>query len=161
MITREDVLKRVYEVQKREFAARVEDLNALRKTFGEQIVDIIASERAEKTKEQWRAVAQAIGRNDIEGLEQTLWQQVAAAGFEFTTTKTSEGTQFRVTKCPLAEMAREINAADWGFVCYCADDPHIAAGFNPRLGFRRTKTLMEGHDCCDHFYFMQSEHSLE
>jgi hypothetical protein len=25
-------------------------------------------------------------------------------------------------------------------------------GYNPRIAFKRTKTLMEGDDYCDHFY---------
>ena len=157
MITQEEHLKRVHEVRKMGFNARVNDLNALKKVFGERVVDIVASERGRQIKKQWQNIAREHGRNDIEGLKETLWKWVKEAGFEFTVTETHEGTQFRVTKCPLAEMAQELQATDWGYICYCADDPHIVAGFNPEIGFRRTKTLMEGHECCDHFYYIQEK----
>ncbi len=153
MITQEEHLQRVHEAQKMEFEARVNDLQALRKVFGEQVIEIISAERGRKVEAQWRTIAREHGRNDIEGLKETLWKWVGEVGFEYTFTETAEGTQFCVTKCPLAEMAHALGVPDWGYLCYCADDPHIVAGFNVALGFRRTKTLMEGQDCCDHFYY--------
>jgi predicted ArsR family transcriptional regulator len=130
----------------------------LKQEFGEQVVEIVAKERGKKVQENWRRIAKEHGRNDIEGIKQTLWQWVAEAGFEFIEIETEEdGTQFHVTKCPLADMARELGAEDWGVTCYCADDPHIVAGFNPDIGFRRTKTLMEGDPYCDQFYFLKKE----
>jgi len=38
---------------------------------------------------------------------------------------------------------------------FCQNDFYIAEGFNSKIGLKRTKTLMEGHDCCDHFYYMK------
>lgn len=155
MITREEHLQRVDEVRKMEFEARVNDLQALRKALGDQVIEIVSAERGRRVEEQWRAIAQELGRNDIEGIKQTLWKWVGEAGFEFTFTDTEEGTQFHVTRCPLAEMAHALNAQEWGYICFCADDPHMVAGFNPAIEFRRTKTLMEGHDHCNHSYYMR------
>jgi predicted ArsR family transcriptional regulator len=156
-MTKEEHLKKVQAVRTMDFKDRVDDLNALRQVFGEQVVDVVLAERAKKVEKNWQTIALNHGKNDIEGLKETLWAWVQDAGFEFTVTETNEGTQFHVTKCPFAEMAHELQAADWGYICFCADDPHIVAGFNPAMGFRRTKTLMEGHDCCDHFYYMTPE----
>ena len=86
-----------------------------------------------------------------------MWKWVLDEGIEYEVQDTDEGSQFKVTRCPLAEMARELGAADWGYICFCADDPPMVAGFNPNMGFRRTKTLMHGDDCCDHFYFMKDQ----
>jgi len=157
VITIEEHWQQMNEVQKTEFEARVDDLTALKQALGEQVGEIVAAARGQKVEAQWRKIAQDYGSNDIEALKATLWKWVEDAGFEFTVSETAEGTQFRVTKCPMAEMARSVNAAEWGYVCYCADDAHIVAGFNPAMGFRRTKTLMQGHDCCDHFYYMKEK----
>ena len=154
MITKEEHLKRLEAVRKYEFGTRVNDLNALRDVFGEQVEEIVLESRAKKIEADWRKIAEEHGRNDIQGIKETLWTWVLDEGIEYEVTDTEEGTQFRVTRCPLAEMAQELGATDWGFICFCADDPPMVAGFNPKMGFRRTKTLMEGHDCCDHFYFM-------
>ena len=37
----------------------------------------------------------------------------------------------------------------------CSVDECIATTFNPQIGFRRTKTLMQGDEYCDHFYYMK------
>ena len=157
MLTREEHLLEVQKAQRREFEARVDDLRALQQVWGDQVIEIISAARGQKVEAEWRAIAREHGRNDIEGLKETLWKWVAAAGFEYAVTATPEGTQFCVTKCPLAEMARAAGVPEWGYICYCADDPHIVAGFNAAIGFRRTKTLMEGHDSCDHLYYMKGK----
>jgi predicted ArsR family transcriptional regulator len=155
MITKEDHHKALDAVRKAEFGARVDDLNALREVYGEQVEEIVKASRAKKIEANWQKIAEKHGRNDVEGMRDTLWKWVLDEGIEYEVTDTDEGSQFKVTRCPLAEMAREINASDWGFICFCEDDPPMVAGFNPDMGFRRTKTLMQGDDCCDHFYFMR------
>jgi predicted ArsR family transcriptional regulator len=155
MISKAEHLKALSEVRKSQFSARVDDLNALREEFGQRVEEVVRANRAQKLEVEWHHIAEAHGRNDIQGMKETLWQWVLDAGIEYEFEDTAEGTQVRVTRCPLAEMAREIGAADWGSICFCADDPAMVAGFNPKMGFRRTKTLMEGDDYCDHFYFMK------
>ena len=154
MITKEEQKQELEKVRKMEFAARVDDLNAIRDIYGKRVEEIVRVNRAKKIEADWRKIAETHGRNDIQGMKETLWKWVLDEGIEYEFEDTPEGTQFRVTRCPLAELAREIGAADWGFICFCEDDAPIVTGFNPKMGFRRTKTLMEGHDCCDHFYFM-------
>jgi hypothetical protein len=46
------------------FKARVDDLNALKKVFGEHVVDIVASERGQQIKKQWQNIAREHGRNE-------------------------------------------------------------------------------------------------
>jgi hypothetical protein len=46
-----------------------------------------------------------------------------------------------------------LNAADWLYALVCASDPYTAASFDG-IRFERTKTLMQGDDCCDHAYFV-------
>ena len=155
MINKTEHLKALSAVKKNEFSTRVNDLNALRAEFGPRVEDIVQESRAKRIEVEWQKIAEQHGSNDIQGMKDTLWQWVLDEGIEYEFEVTAEGTQFHVTRCPLAEMAREINAADWGFICFCADDPPMVAGFNPKMGFRRTKTLMESNDYCDHFYFMR------
>jgi hypothetical protein len=87
-----------------------------------------------------------------------LWDGFRQVGGEFTVEKTDTGgVQFHATKCPLADVYRSIGKESYGFLFHCVTDPHIVAGFNPAIDFRRTKTLMEGHEECDHYYEMKSE----
>ena len=63
---------------------------------------------------------------------------------------------WRITECLNAKIFRELNAADIGYATLCHGDEAWAKAFNPKIQFSRTKTLMEGHDCCDHCYKMEA-----
>jgi len=119
-MTHDEHLAHMQRIRTANFRDRVDDLNALKQVFGDQVVEIVMAERAKKTERQWHAIAREHGRTDIHGLKDTLWTWVQEAGFEFTVTETAEGTQFHVTRCPLAEMAQELQATDLGvcvFLC--------------------------------------------
>ncbi|MFH0761350.1 MAG: L-2-amino-thiazoline-4-carboxylic acid hydrolase [Bacteroidota bacterium] len=64
---------------------------------------------------------------------------------------------WRVTECLNAKVFRKLEAADIGYATLCHGDEAWAKAFNPNITFSRTKTLMEGHDCCDHCYMMLKE----
>ena len=48
-----------------------------------------------------------------------------------------------------ADIFRSLGAEDIG-LWICEGDGPAAAAFNPAIRLKRTKTLMEGDDCCDH-----------
>ena len=146
------MLDAIHNMRKEEFRERAEDLKALKKEFGDRVEEIVLEASGKRIEAEWAQIAKEHGRNDIQGIKDTLWKWVQSDGMEYTWQDTNEGTQFKVTKCPIADMAKEINETHWGFVCYCTADPHIAKGFNPSMKFTRTKTLMQGDDCCDHCY---------
>jgi len=56
----------------------------------------------------------------------------------------------RVTECLWAKTFREIGAEELGYALICHPDYDICRGFNPRITMTRSKTLMQGHDHCDH-----------
>jgi hypothetical protein len=60
--------------------------------------------------------------------------------------------QVKITNCIRPKTFRDINAGDIGYANTCYGDFSGATAFNPKLKLERTKTLMEGHDCCDHRY---------
>ena len=63
--------------------------------------------------------------------------------------------EVKVTECLWAKTFRGMNAADIGFATICFPDYAAASAFNPKLKMIRTKTLMQGHDCCNHRYVME------
>lgn len=58
--------------------------------------------------------------------------------------------EIEVTECLWAKPFREIGAADIGHALICHPDYALCQGFNPRITMQRTRTLMQGDDCCDH-----------
>jgi hypothetical protein len=51
-----------------------------------------------------------------------------------------------------ADEFRKHAAAEVGYSFYCCWDYGFCQGLNPHIKFTRTKTLMQGDDCCDHTY---------
>jgi len=64
--------------------------------------------------------------------------------------------QHKVTNCLWAKTFLAKNAGDIGYATICHGDISGATAFNPKLKLELTKTLMEGHDCCDHRYTWES-----
>lgn len=58
--------------------------------------------------------------------------------------------ELRVTECLWAKTFREMGAAELGYALLCHTDFADCQGFNPRITLIRSKTLMQGDDCCDH-----------
>ncbi len=65
---------------------------------------------------------------------------------------TEEAFEIQVTECLTADVFRESDAADLGYACVCHADYALPVAFNPKIEMIRDKTLMEGHDCCNHRY---------
>ena len=75
------------------------------------------------------------------------WQRV---------TDTPDRVGYHFTRCLWAEVFRELGEPDLGFIMCAGDEPAVRA-YNPALAFKRTKTLMEGDDLCDHVFYVRSE----
>ena len=61
---------------------------------------------------------------------------------------------YRYTRCLYAEILRELGEPELGLVICARDEPWVKS-YNPGLGFRRTKTLMEGDQVCDHVFYVK------
>ncbi len=57
--------------------------------------------------------------------------------------------ELKVTNCLWAKTFRAKDAGDIGYATMCHGDFSSAAAYNPKLKLERTKTLMEGHECCN------------
>jgi hypothetical protein len=71
--------------------------------------------------------------------------------------KTSATYFFNVTRCPYYEKYRKLGLDEFGVEFSCCRDEPFARGFNPQLKLERSKTIMEGADCCDFRYYLQSK----
>lgn len=63
--------------------------------------------------------------------------------------------KFNVTECLYAKVYKEMKATDLGYVLYCQPDYAYAQACHPKLKLNRTKTLMQGDDCCDHTFYWE------
>ena len=135
-------------------AGKIAVLESASERFGrERVFALLGKMCANETRGYWSELARSEG-GSLDDLVRLLWTPLLERGFEFSSELRPNGIQFCVTRCPHAELGARLNAANWLSALVCAGDPHIAASFDPPIRFERTKTLMQGHDCCDHAYFV-------
>lgn len=147
-------LERIHE---HHFIEKVQLLKALQKKYGDSVIETAMNALADSIREEWLMIGELHGKNDIEELVHVIWEHFGkSGGFEFQVEHKEHGVQIYCTKCPLADMARTIGEPEWGYRFYCATDPIMVEAFNPNIGLIRTKTLMEGHDHCNHFYYYKN-----
>jgi hypothetical protein len=68
---------------------------------------------------------------------------------------TPRAVEVKVTECLWAKTFRELGAAEIGYRLICHRDYADCQGFNPRITLTRTKTLMQGDDCCNHRFLWE------
>jgi hypothetical protein len=61
---------------------------------------------------------------------------------------------YHFTRCMWAEVYRELNEPELGFVICASDEPAVKA-HNPNLAFSRTQVLMQGDAVCNHVFFVE------
>lgn len=79
-----------------------------------------------------------------------------AMSYEFVE-ETKNSFEIKVSRCLWAETFRQANAAELGYITICHADYPMTTAFNPKIKMIRTKTLMQGHDCCNHRYVTEDE----
>ena len=57
--------------------------------------------------------------------------------------------RYNVKKCIWAHTFSKLGASELGYHTMCMGDYGIATGLSPYVTLKRSKTLMQGDDCCD------------
>jgi hypothetical protein len=97
--------------------------------------------------------AAAAGGNDLAHLKRVVARWADGGALELTVLRDdAEAFEFDVTRCRFAEMYARLGLADLGGLLSCARDGGMIAGFNPRIAFARTQTIMGGASHCDFRY---------
>ncbi len=63
---------------------------------------------------------------------------------------TNAAFEIKVTECLWAHTFRQDDASDIGYAVVCHPDYAMCMAFNPKIKMIRTKTLIQGDDCCNH-----------
>ena len=64
--------------------------------------------------------------------------------------RSEKALEIRVSRCLWAKTFRAEDAAEIGYASVCYADYAGTTAMNPKIKLIRTKTLMQGHDCCNH-----------
>lgn len=127
----------------------------------ERAHDLARQTIAEIAMEQGRAVAEALGREDLEGFGDVR-DSWGGAGGDLTIDALrhdAEHLDFNVMRCRFAELYERLGARDLGFVLSCGRDFTLSEGYSPRLHLVRTQTIMQGAAYCDFRYTYAADES--
>jgi hypothetical protein len=62
-----------------------------------------------------------------------------------------------VSECLVAEVFKELGAEDVGYLVVCNPDHAYAQACSPCVKLRRSKTLMQGDEYCDHEWYWEEK----
>ena len=68
---------------------------------------------------------------------------------------TERAFELKVTECIWAASFLNAGAGEIGYASVCYGDYALAEGFNPKIKLIRDKTLMQGHEYCNHRYILE------
>ena len=145
---------RVSHLQRRALQAPVAAclIREFAKAFGhEKTLALAAKAIEEDARNSGRALAEKMGGNGLSELKRVVrevWSEDGAVSIRVLADSENR-FDFNVTRCRYAEMYAAQGMKDLGFCLSCTRDGAFAEGFNPRLRFSRTQTLMEGAAHCD------------
>lgn len=129
-------------------------LEGLAREFGEarflEALERVACDCARKAGQQ---AARGLPRNDLAAFVGSAEEPSRFARHVLTRATvedTAEAFELRVTECLWAKTLRDMGASDIGYRLLCQTDYADCQGFNPNIVLVRSKTLMQGDDCCDH-----------
>lgn len=130
-------------------------IETLVKKYGTEVYQVLEHGIGSDTISMFGELGARTKNRSIEELIEILWEPLKKDGFEYSIENRSDGVQMKCTKCPYADLYKSLDSVKIGYILYCAQDQYLNEGFNKNIGFKRTKTIMEGDDYCDHFYFMK------
>jgi len=147
------------EVRAIEAFAIVPVIRSVSKRIGKSEALVILKEMNEQEAfQRGRNMMKTAGQNGLEGLinEVASWGEGGIWEMDVLE-QTSTTYFFNVLRCPYYEKYRELGLDEFGVELSCCRDEPFARGFNSQIKLVRTKTIMEGADCCDFRYYLQPE----
>ena len=126
----------------------------LAKELGEDCFTAMLKRAAsEAAVQSGRSRAENVPKNDLAGF--TAWAKDPDRFWQHVRTHdavkhTDTALEIRVTECLWAKTFREGDASDIGYATICYPEYDHCQAFNPQIKLIRTKTLMQGDDCCNH-----------
>lgn len=150
-IDSERILQRIIEIRNNDTKPEKlrELVDAWERDYGSDYIEIAGEILAEHLTRNAKVWVKDHNLSTAADIIRDVWEGWTEG--EFTIERTKDGFQICCTKCPHADVYLAINKKDYGILFKCNEDFAIYKAY-PDVFFRRTKTLMEGVDCCDHFF---------
>ena len=124
----------------------------------EQALEIVRKINQREAFQRGQKLAEDKGENGIEVLIEDVATWGEGGKWEMEVLEQTSRTYFfNVLRCPYYEKYRDLGVEEIGVELSCCRDEPFARGLNPLLRLVRTKTIMEGADCCDFKYYLDDD----
>jgi hypothetical protein len=124
------------------------------RVLGERGLELARRSFLEAMVEGWKVQYRELPDRSLAAYVRWLTSIVTAGTRYEIVQDTPTSVRFRFTACPWAACFRAIDRPEVGKFFCDADDPMVEE-FSPKIGFRRTQTLMDVDPCCDHHFFVK------
>jgi hypothetical protein len=135
-------------------------LKLLSKEIGEdRVKEILKKQTEERSIRIGKMMAKQFGSNDFDTLKKIFSPDSPNFKDSLTmsiTESTDRVHELKVTECIFASVYLQQKAGELGWASVCHGDYAMATAFNPKIRMVRNKTLMQGHDCCNHRYLLEA-----
>lgn len=119
----------------------------------ERVIELIKKHTELRMKEQAKRDLERLGKSDFKSYISIFRDPRLLASLNMEIIEDTDTVfEIRVTDCLAAEAFLPNKAGDIGYAAVCWGDYTWASHFNPKIKLIRDKTLMQGHDCCNHKY---------
>ena len=118
-----------------------------------RVIELIKKHTEQRLREQAKRDLTRLGKSDFKSYRSIFSDPRMQASLTMEIIEDTDTVfEIRVTECLSAAAFLSQKAGDIGFAAVCWGDYNWASDFNPKIKLIRDKTLMEGHDCCNHRY---------
>ena len=119
----------------------------------EKVIDLIKKATEQRMHERAQADLKRLGKSDFSSYISIFRDPRMLASLTLEIIEDTDTVfEIIVTDCLSAEAFLPYKAGDIGYAAVCWGDYNWASDFNPKIKMVRDKTLMQGHDCCNHKY---------
>ena len=119
----------------------------------EKVIELIKKDTEQRLKAQAQRDLERLGNSDFKSYISIFRDPGMLASLTMEIIEDTDTVfEIRVTDCLSAESFLPSKAGDIGYAAVCWGDYNWATDFNPKIKLVRDKTLMQGHDCCNHKY---------
>ncbi|UCG95810.1 MAG: L-2-amino-thiazoline-4-carboxylic acid hydrolase [archaeon] len=148
-----DYNKKIREEAKFHAKSLIAIVRAVEEKYGKEGVETVKNAWLKEVfYKPWQEAGQSVENNDIRTLKDMVEQGCTGTHEWEKVTDEPNRVAYKFTGCVWAEIFRELGAPEIG-KWFCDSDPVYVEAFNPKIKFKRTKTLMEGDECCDHIFY--------
>jgi len=137
-------------------ALYVSTIRYIEKKFGKEEVEKIRKFQLNRTINRWKEKRKDFKDHSLETFCKYIEESCTGTHEWKKTEDTKNKKCYKFKRCMWAEIFNELDASDIGY-WICEGDGPAAKAFNPKIKFKRKKTLMKGDNCCNHEYYIEKQ----